>query len=235
MANKERSWGKVVGIGLVVLALGAGSVWAGRYWLAQRADDELRARLAGGAADEVRAALLALDKEKLDIAVDSLRDRSFSDMRQIMRREDLTEEERRQLREVMHQVRTTHMDERVEEYFDAPPEEREALLDRHIDEMLEHREQRRARREQGGDDDSRADRERMRRQPPKRDRQSAKERMEGGDPDGEKRRMTYWRKMRSRMQARGLEMRGGPGGPRGGRGPGGASPQQQRSERRQRD
>ena len=231
MAGNERRRGKFVGIGLAVLALGTGSVLAGKYWRARWAEDELHARLSDGTADEVRATLLSLDQEKLDVAVDGLKDRPFSDMRQIMRREDLTEEERRQLREVMRQVRSTHMDERVEEYFDAQPEEREALLDHHIDEMLEHREQRRAQREQRGDDDSRADRERTRRQPPKRDRQKAKERMEGGDPDREKHRMTYRSKMQARMKARGLEMRGGPGGPRGGR-PGGQGSDRSPSKRR---
>ena len=216
MADETSNRGRMLGIGLCVVVLGAGGVWAGKHWRDRRADQELQAKLAGGNANEVRDALLSLNKDKVDTAVEGLKDKSFSEIREVMRSGDLTDEERQQLRRVRHEVGMARMNERVDEYFNAPEEEREKILDRHIDEFAALREQWRAereRREKEGQDD----RERVRRERPRRDRQNEKERMESSDPDRQKRMMSYWGKMRARMQARGIEMRGGPHGMRGGR------------------
>ena len=215
MGNTTSNRGRILGIGLCVIVLGAGGVWAGKHWRDRRADQELQAKLADGNAGDVRDALLSLDKDKVDVAVESLKDKSFSEITEVMHSEDLTDEERQELRRVRREVMMARMNERVDEYFDSPEEEREKILDRHIDEMLAFREQWRAERERR-EEEGQHDRERMRRERPRRDRQQAKERMEGGDPDRQKRMMSYWGKMRTRMQARGIEMRGGPHGMRGG-------------------
>ncbi len=239
MADSARNWGKVMGIGLAVLAVGAGGVWGGRYWLDRRAENKLHAKLAAGNADEMRAALLSLDKQKLDsaegkealkITAERMRKMSFAEMMEIMRSQDVTEEQRRQLQQVGREVFRTRMDESVDEYFNAPKEEREHILDRQIDEMQEFRKQMEAYREQHKDEpETQPDRPRW--QPPQRDRQEAKDRMESGDPDRQKRMMAYWGQMRARMEARGIDMggwggggpgrRGGPGGPGGPGRPGG--------------
>ncbi len=214
--SKSRNWGKVFGIGVCVVALGAGGVWAGKYWLNQHAEGDLNARLAEGNAQEMRDALLSLDpetldseqgKKKIDITAERMKDMSFAEIMEVMRSKDLTEDERRKLREIGRELMMASVNKNVDEYFDAPLEQREAILDRHMDEWQEFREQMEAYREEHKDDpDDQAERERERQRWQKRDRQDAKERMEGGDPDRMKRMFAYWGKMRARAQARGIDM-----------------------------
>ena len=220
MASMSGRRGRLLVLGAGVLVLGAGGVWAGKYWAARRAESDLHATLAAASAEEARDALLALEKDQVDDAVEAMKGRSFSEMREMMRSGDLTDEQRQKLRDVMREVGRAHMNERVDEYFAAAEEQREALLDRHIDEMMEMRERWRAEREQRREEDG-TERERPRREPPTRNLQDAKERMEGGDPDQQKRMTAYWGQMRARMQARGIEGGRGFGGMRGGRGGGG--------------
>jgi|GEM_PF-2133546 len=228
MAGETRSWTRVLGIGFCVVILAVGGALAGKYLLDQRSEDGINSRLAAGSTDQMRDALLSLDREKLDsdegkkaieITAERMKDMSFSDIMEIMRSKELTEEERRRLRDVGREVMMTTMNTNVDEYFDATKEEREAVLDRHIDDWTKFREQMEAYREEHKDDpDHEAERERQRWRT--RDRQDAKSRMEGGDPDRQKRMFAYWGKMKARMEARGMNMRGGPGG-RGHRSSGG--------------
>ena len=220
--EKHMGRGNVLGIGLVVLVLGAGGVWGGKAWLEQRTENALHARLADGTPEQLRDALLSPDKKKSDAAVEVLKQKDFSELRQTIHPEDLTEDQRRQLHTAMHEVMRAHMDERVNEYFEAPEEERQKVLDRHLDEMVEEFERMRAEREARGDDPN-APPDGERRQPPLRDRQEAKERMEGGDPDQQKRMFGYFGRMRARAAERGIDLPGPggrrpPGGPPGGRG-----------------
>ena len=145
-------------------------------------------------------------------------------------REDLNVEQRRELRQNAREVMQAQMDKRVDEYFNTPEEQRQVLLDRHIDEMAKFREQMRQRSEQrraenearddeGGDRPP--DESRERRDPRRRmgaTAQERKERSESRDPDRMARRITYFTAMRKQMEARGIEMPGrGPGfggGPR---------------------
>ncbi len=153
-------------------------------------------------------------------------------------RDDLTEEQRRQAMRNMREIRRAETEKRVNEYFSAPEKEKQAVLDRHIDEMLENFEkmresfeerrqqweERRREREDTQDDEA-ARQERRRRMIGTAEERKA--RSEGRDPDMMGRHIAYRQAMRSRMQERGIEMpmgsgrRGGPGGPGGGRGSGG--------------
>lgn len=150
-------------------------------------------------------------------------------MREMFRRDDLTDEQRSEVRRNMRQAWTGVIDERVDEYFAAASEDREALLDSQIDEWqermngwAERREQRRREREardrQNGDDgeQDQADQERRRRWRGTQTREQRKARSESRDPDKSARRSAYFSAVRKRAQARGIEM-SGPGGrgPRG--------------------
>jgi pyruvate/2-oxoglutarate dehydrogenase complex dihydrolipoamide acyltransferase (E2) component len=163
----------------------------------------------------------------------------FEGMRRIREQVgDMSDEEQRKLRDGMRAMFEEQMDERVNEYENAPEDQKLAVLDKHIDEMVERRaewEKRRAEREaeraQGGDsqptggsqpgsgDAARGGPQGRGpggpRQPPT--IEERKRRMEGSNPDSQVRRMRYFRAVRERAQERGIDMGRGPGG----RGPGG--------------
>ncbi|MCP4591070.1 MAG: hypothetical protein GY842_10015 [bacterium] len=233
--NGEGKRGPVIIIGLAVVVLGAGGVLGGRYWLDQRAENDLLARIDSGDEAELREALLSLDREQLrseegkrtlEVTVERLRAMSFAEVMEVMRSDELTDEQRRHLRRVGGEVMRANMEKNVDEYFDAPKEEREKTLDRQLDEWMEFRKEMEAYREAHRDDEKEEGRERERgpRGRHTRDKQEAKERMEGGDPDRQKRRMFYFGQMRARAEARGLNMWGGRRGPGRGHGPGGGRP-----------
>jgi hypothetical protein len=170
--------------------------------------------------------------------MENMRRIPFDEMMRIRDAEEqLPEDQRRDLREKMGELMRGYMDDRVNEYFTAPKEAKEKILDQHIDEWQKFMEDMRAAREKRKDDPGereRGDRGREWR-PPARDTQQAKERMEGGNPDQQAKMMYYFSQMRARAEARGIEMgggrgmgfwgggRGSPGGPggRGGTGGGG--------------
>ena len=140
----------------------------------------------------------------MEIAAERMRDMSISELMEIMRSEDLSEEERRRLDTVGRAVFMSSVNINVDEYFEAPKERREQILDRHLDEWVELMAEKEAYREAHKDDsDAQAEKEGGK----QRDRQSAKDRMEGGDPDRMKRTMYYWGQMKNRAKARGLDMR----------------------------
>jgi hypothetical protein len=56
-------------------------------------------------------------------------------VRQAMASGNLNDEQRHALWQNVHTVMETQMDQRMDEYFTAPASERQAILDRHIDEM----------------------------------------------------------------------------------------------------
>lgn len=140
--------------------------------------------------------------------------------RNIIDRDDLTDEQRRQAFRNMRQVGRRQMQARIDEYFDAiSQEEKNAILDAQIDEFAKRREQWQQRREQR-EADRESDRERMQDlfQPPS--KQERKARSENRNPDQTAKTMAYFSAMRSRMSERGISGGGGRGGGRGGRGGG---------------
>jgi hypothetical protein len=144
----------------------------------------------------------------------------FDVMRQAMERQDLTDEQRRQIGENMREVWEARMDQRIDEYFKAPEDKRKELLDRDIDEMQERwKEMERRRAENPPDPNREQNRDRMRGMwgggnP---SREERKTRSESRNPDQRARRMAYRHAMENRMAERGIQRPqwGGPGGPRG--------------------
>lgn len=163
--------------------------------------------------------------------------------REQMRDEKLTEEQRRKLGESMRATWENEMQKRVDEYFTADPAERDAILDKHIDEMEEFRkymDDRREKEEQEAKDkaaaegksedeakedeekDREKEREKWRDRMKSRSREERKADSETRNPNQMAQRMAYFSAMRKQMEKRGIKMPFGPGG-RGpsGRGPGG--------------
>ncbi len=149
-----------------------------------------------------------------------------------MRQPDLTDEQRDELRRKMREAFEVRMAANVDEYFDAPEEERVVILDRHIDEMEKERARMEERRRERGEREEPPPGEREagptsrpRRDPGEMTPQERKTRSETRNPDESARRMAYFHAMRARMAERGIQPpqgpggRGGPGGPRGFGGP----------------
>jgi hypothetical protein len=150
----------------------------------------------------------------------------FGVMREAMEREDLTEEQRRQIGENARSIFRERMEATVNEYFSAETEdEKNAVLDQQIDQFQdrpkiteeqrkEWEKRREERRAEGG----------ARQEPTQQER---KERSESRNPDQMARQMAFFSAVEHRATERGIKMPGpGPGGPggfggpgRGGRGP----------------
>jgi len=149
----------------------------------------------------------------------------FGKMRETMARDDLSIEQKRQIAENMREVFRSEMQARVDEYYNAPPDEKTAVLDKQIDEFQKMREQFRRRREQDRADEHRPtkeERDQMRKIMRPQSKQDRKSRSESRNADEMARTMAYFSAMRARAKERGIEMGRGPGrgGPRQG-GPGG--------------
>lgn len=209
--QKSRRW-LVVGLGLVVLA---GGSWGLASYLSQEEEP-----------------LLAIAIPKDAPMADRMK--AMDDFREQMRREDLSEEERRKLGESMRRFWESEMQERVNEYFEADPEEREHILDKHIDEMEEFRKAMEDRRreaeekakaegksEEEQEEEREKERERWRDRMRSRSREERKADSETRNPNEMAQRMAYFSAMRKQMEKRGIQPPGGPGGGPGGRGPGG--------------
>lgn len=195
--------------------------------------------LAGGGW-ALKSYLAAPQEEPVALAVPenaSMQDRmkAMDEFRDKMRREDMTEEERRKLGESMRRFMEGEIQKRVDEYFNADPEAREAILDRHIDEMEEWRKAMEERRQKEEEERAKADegkseeekeaehekeRERWRDRMRSRSREERKADSETRNPNEMAQRMAYMSAMRKQMEKRGIQPpQWGPGG--GGRGFGG--------------
>lgn len=167
-----------------------------------------------------------------EMSVDSLKakveepDKLRETIRDTMRRDDLTDEQRRLIAENMRTVWEGEMQKRVDEYYAASEEEKNVVLDRQLDEWRERMkewERRRKEEEKRDGEKDRAD------QAPRfagmfgpQSREQRKERSETRDPDRAGRQMAYFAAMRNRAAERGINMPMGPGG--GFRGAPGAGP-----------
>lgn len=134
-----------------------------------------------------------------------------------VRRDELSDQQRRRLRENMHSTLRAHMEQRLNEYFELPPGEQTAYLDRMIDRMYQRRERRdrdggRADAGRAGRRDGDSDRHRRggRRGPtPER----LKRRLEHSTPEMRAKFVEFRKALRRRMEERGIEP--GRRGPRG--------------------
>lgn len=143
-------------------------------------------------------------------------------VRDNMRRDDLSDEQRRQVFRNAREVMRATMHERVDEYLNAPEDQKTAVLDQHIDDFLARMNAWEKARQQGEEEDggeSERDREWVRNAIAQMSQQDRKVRSESRDPDRMARAMAYFTAVRSRMQERSIEMpsRGGGRGSRGGR------------------
>lgn len=144
----------------------------------------------------------------------------FAAMREVRDREDLTDEQKRQIADNAREIWRERMDANVNEYFSAKSEdEKNTLLDREIDRMAEQakrfeeqrkewEKRREERRAEGGNR-------------PTPTQQERKERSESRNPDQTARMMAYFSAMRDRAASRGIQMPDRPGGFGGPGGPGG--------------
>lgn len=149
--------------------------------------------------------------------------------RDLLGRDDLTDEQRRKAMRNMRELRRDRMVDRVNEYFDAAEEDKNVVLDDHIAEF-QRRMAEWAERRNDEDRPSEEEREAMRNLFRSRNQAERKNDSESRNPDESARSMAYRDAMRSRMQQRGIQMPtrrggggrgGGPGGGGRGGGPGG--------------
>jgi len=75
-----------------------------------------------------------LSKEALQAAMENP-EQMREKMREAFERQDLTDQQRAQLRQNIRQVMFQQMNQRLDEYFTADKSARQAILDRHLDEM----------------------------------------------------------------------------------------------------
>ncbi len=128
--------------------------------------------------------------------------------RDTLRREDLTDEQRRQALRNMREVWRSTLTDRMEEYFDASPEEKVAVLDQHIDQLQARMKEWEKRRDESEED---GDRERFRNLFGQMSQQQRKARSESINPDRTARALAYFSAVRSRMAERGIKMPQGRG------------------------
>jgi hypothetical protein len=183
----------------------------------------------GGAGDSTES--VAIPKE---LSVENLKAQSANPgklmelVRETVGRADLTEEQHRQIGRNLHKVMEAKMDDRIEEFLSATDEERTWILDKHIDEMEEHRKTMEARRKEEKRPEEGEPRPPRRREPPT--QQERKTMSETRSPDRMARGMAYFTALRKRMGERGIrgpcspQSSGPPGPGPGGGGPGGAGP-----------
>ena len=162
-----------------------------------------------------------------ELSVESLKaktqepDKLRETIRDTMRRDDLTDEQRRQIAENMRTVWEGEMQKHDDEYYAASEEEKTAVLDRQIDEWRERMKEWEKRRAEEQKKDGAEQGRRFPGMFGAQSREERKERSETRDPDRAGRQMAYFAAMRSRMTERGIQMPFGPGaGPRGGSGAG---------------
>jgi hypothetical protein len=140
-------------------------------------------------------------------------------MHETMQRTDLTDAQREEIMHRMREAGRQRFDKRVDEYMAAADDQKQAILDRQIDEMQA---------------EMREHEERDQAEPPRGPRegrhrpdfasmttQQRKSRSETRDPDRMARNMAYFSALRARAAERGIQMPHGPGPGAGGHGPGG--------------
>jgi len=208
-------------IAVAVAALG--TVSAGAWWLTS-----------GESAEPEETVQLPPELTK-----DSLRTQAMNDPSKLMKamssvdRDDLTQEQRQAARRNMRQIVTERLDKNIDEYFAASEAQKQAILDKQIDEFMEWRKkmreafearraQREAERKQRGDEQPSEDQQQQRRRRFLGDQGERKARAESRSADKMARRMAYFAAARARMAERGIDGGFGRGGRRrGGNGGGG--------------
>ena len=205
--SKTRLW-----VGVVVVAVGA--VACGALW-AVYGGAGLRGDLTSGDADRMRAALAEADSEALKdeagretsrLTVEAMKNMSIEEMMGMWQDEGLTDEQRARMGANMQIVFMNYMGQVAEEFYNAPPDKKDEILDRQIDEWMEFRDRMEEYREAHRVDpeyQARRERERERwRNPSREDR---KNQMVNQDPDRQMKMWNMFGQMRRRAQERGLD------------------------------
>lgn len=222
--RQRRSLWLVVAVLLVVTA-------AGTLWAMLRGPD-VEEEIASGEVDRMRTALMSLDEDTLEsekgrdlskLTFETLREMPVEDMMDLWNREDLTDEQRRQLGANMRRVFMNNMADVAERLEAAQtPEEKNAILDEQIDNFVTFRERMReyqdSRREEMTEEELDAEREERRERWRNPSREDREQRQMDQDPDRQAQMMNMFFQMQRRAQERGIEMGFGPGGRRGGPG-----------------
>ena len=161
-----------------------------------------------------------------ELSVESLRaagdqpETMMATLRDSFRRDDLTDEQRRELRRNLREVWRSRMTEHVNEYFGAAPDEADAVLDRHIDELVSSVQAMRAARQERQkvrkQDESQTERQNWRQRMGSRSQQDRKQSSESRNPDEAARAMLYFNNLRARAADRGIEFPARGPGIRGG-------------------
>lgn len=141
-------------------------------------------------------------------------------VRETVRREDLTDAQRREFASNMRQAWRSIMAQRIDEWYAAPTaEDKTAVLDRQIDDFMQRRAQWQRREEELDKEDSQdrdENRERFRRMFASQSKDERKTQSESRNPDQMARAMVYFSAVRARMAERGISMSGRRGGRRWG-------------------
>jgi len=210
-----RRRGLWIGLGGAVCALLLG----GLYWTLRAGEPGVEKELASGDAARMVAALSAADNEMLGskeggetrrLTIEAMKDMPIAELMKLLRGGDLTDEQREALFRNLQTLWMTYMADSAEEFFNAPPEEQAALLDRQLDDWKQFMDRMREYREAHQDDpEYQQMRERQRQRWQNQTKEDRKDRLESMNPDRQMKMFYMWRKMQERARERGLEM--GPG------------------------
>lgn len=214
--SRTRLWALLAVVGGVVLA-------GGIYWVVYADRSNLRDDLASGDAGRMRDALVQADTEKLrgkdarqtrQLTIEAMRKMSIEDLMSLWRDDSLSDEQRRQMGENMRVILMSYMAEFAEEYFTAPEEEKEKLLDQRIDDWKEFMDRMREWRRARQDDPEYQQRQEQGRERWRRRQRSTEERkqqMADINPDQQAKMIYVFQQMRKRAEDRGLDMGWGRG------------------------
>ncbi len=223
MAAKRKQWIGLLTGGVLLLA---SAVVIGVIWVGPRGMLSSQPAPAGESTREIVAFMATEDfaklpEERRQEYFDRLADGGNPHEAFRLARE-LPEEQRRQLRKNVGGMMHRRMEQRMEEYFQLPPEQRQQHLDETIDRMLAHRREIQAQRShrleqvrenqaesaEGNSGPDHPRRERHRGPTPER----LKRRIEHSNPETRAKFMQYMKDMRQRMKERSIDPpRHGPG------------------------
>lgn len=175
--------------------------------------------LASGDSQRVLDALSRMDSDTLASAdnealrrkaLDTLKKAPLEETFGRLQSKDLTDEQREALEQNMRDLMMEDMNQKVDEFLNAPEDQRDEIMDRHLDEWQEFMRKMSEYREKNKDNPEYQEyRERQRAQRSAPSKEDRKQWMEGTSPERFGRMMQYWVKMQSRAKERGMEM--GPG------------------------
>lgn len=213
-----KSASKSTRITLTVVA--ALAVLVGGYYTVGAITGGVESDLASGDSKRVLDALSRMDGESLasanneDLrrqALDTLKKAPLEETFGRLQSKDLTDEQRAALEQNMRDLMMDDMNQKVDEYLEATEEQRDAIMDRHLDEWQEFMKKMSEYQEKNKDNPEYQEyQERQRTQRGAPSKQDRKQWMEGTSPERMGRMMQYWVKMQARAKERGMDFgRGG--------------------------